>query len=42
MPGLSDSYFKRNAMYKPGETENKDMFMGMNPTEWGSAEAKVN
>ena len=36
MPGLSDSYFKMQ-MYKPGETENKDMFMGMNPTEWSSA-----
>lgn len=36
VPGLSDDYFKMQ-MYKPGETENKDMFMGMNPTEWGSA-----
>ena len=35
-PALSDDYFKMQ-MYKPGETEQKDMFMGMNPTEWGSA-----
>lgn len=35
-PGLSDDYLKMQ-MYKPGETEQKDMFMGMNPTEWGSA-----
>ena len=35
-PSLSDDYFKMQ-MYKPGETEQKDMFMGMNPTEWSSA-----
>ena len=35
-PSLSDDYFKMQ-MFKPGETENKDMFMGMNPTEWSSA-----
>ena len=35
-PALSDDYFKMQ-MYKPGATENKDMFMGMNPTEWSSA-----
>ena len=35
-PLLSDDYFKMQ-MLKPGETENKDMFMGMNPTEWSSA-----
>ena len=35
-PSLSNDYFKMQ-MLKPGETENKDMFMGMNPTEWGSA-----
>ena len=33
---LSDDYFKMQ-MLKPGETENKDMFLGMNPTEWSSA-----
>ena len=35
-PALSDDYFKMQ-MYKPGETEQKDIFMGMNPTEWSSA-----
>ena len=35
-PSLSDDYFKMQ-MLKPGETENKDMFLGMNPTEWSSA-----
>ena len=35
-PPLSNDYFKMQ-MLKPGETENKDMFMGMNPTEWSSA-----
>ena len=35
-PSLSDDYLKMQ-MLKPGETENKDMFMGMNPTEWSSA-----
>lgn len=33
---LTDDYFKMQ-MLKPGETENKDMFMGMSPTEWSSA-----
>ena len=35
-PAISDDYFKMQ-MFKPGETENKDMFMGMSPTEWSSA-----
>ena len=35
-PAMSDDYFKMQ-MLKPGETENKDMFMGMSPTEWSSA-----
>ena len=35
-PSLSNDYFKMQ-MLKPGETENKDMFLGMNPTEWSSA-----
>ena len=35
-PALSDDYFKMQ-MFKPGAIEEKDMFMGMNPTEWGSA-----
>ena len=35
-PTLSEDYFKMQ-MFKPGETEQKDIFMGMNPTEWGSA-----
>ena len=35
-PAISDDYFKMQ-MYKPGETEQKDMFMGMSPTEWSSA-----
>ena len=33
---VTDAWTKMQ-MYKPGETENKDMFMGMNPTEWSSA-----
>lgn len=35
-PALSDDYFKMQ-MFKPGAIEEKDMFMGMNPTEWSSA-----
>ena len=33
---LSDDWFKMN-MAKSTGTEQKDMFMGMNPTEWSSA-----
>ena len=35
-PALTNDWAKMQ-MFKPGETEQKDMFMGMNPTEWGSA-----
>ena len=33
---LTDDWTKMQ-MLKPGETEQKDMFMGMSPTEWSSA-----
>jgi len=36
IPSLTDDYFKMQ-MYKPGGTEDKDIFMGMNTPQWSNA-----